>query len=62
MPPKRGRPHFVTGHCFVWQSPTWLFEAGGGTSLYEYCRLARCWRDAHAAAQHIEQTLKPAAG
>jgi alkylation response protein AidB-like acyl-CoA dehydrogenase len=29
-----------------------MFGAGGGTSLYEYCRLTRCWRDAHAAAQH----------
>ena len=30
-----------------------MFEAGGGTSLYEDGRLARCWRDAHAVAQHI---------
>ena len=30
-----------------------MFEAGGGSSLYEDCRLARCWRDAHAAAQHL---------
>jgi alkylation response protein AidB-like acyl-CoA dehydrogenase len=30
-----------------------MFECGGGTSLYEDGRLARCWRDAHAAAQHI---------
>ena len=30
-----------------------MFAAGGGTSLYESGRLARCWRDAHAAGQHI---------
>jgi len=30
-----------------------MFDAGGGTSLYEDCPLARCWRDAHAAAQHL---------
>ena len=33
-----------------------MFEAGGGTSLYEEGRLARCWRDAHAVAQHIALT------
>ena len=33
-----------------------MFEAGGGTSLYEDGRLPRCWRDAHAVAQHIALT------
>src|SRR5262249_14663414 len=33
-----------------------MYEAGGGTSLYEDGRLARCWRDAHAVAQHIALT------
>jgi indole-3-acetate monooxygenase len=28
-------------------------RAGGSASLYEGCRLARCWRDAHAAMQHL---------
>jgi alkylation response protein AidB-like acyl-CoA dehydrogenase len=30
-----------------------MFRAGGSASLYEGCRLARCWRDAHAATQHF---------
>jgi alkylation response protein AidB-like acyl-CoA dehydrogenase len=30
-----------------------MFNAGGGSSLYESCRLARCWRDAHAMTQHL---------
>ncbi len=30
-----------------------MFRAGGSASLYEGGRLARCWRDAHAAAQHF---------
>jgi indole-3-acetate monooxygenase len=30
-----------------------MYRAGGSTSLYEGCRLARCWRDAHAASQHL---------
>jgi alkylation response protein AidB-like acyl-CoA dehydrogenase len=33
-----------------------MFEAGGGTALYENGRLARCSRDAQAAAQHIALT------
>ena len=33
-----------------------MFEAGGGSSLYENGRLARCWRDARAVAQHIALT------
>ena len=33
-----------------------MFEAGGGTSLYEDGRLARCSRDAQAVAQHIALT------
>jgi indole-3-acetate monooxygenase len=33
-----------------------MFEAGGGTALYEDGRLARCSRDAQAAAQHIALT------
>jgi alkylation response protein AidB-like acyl-CoA dehydrogenase len=30
-----------------------MFNAGGGSSLYESGRLARCWRDAHAMTQHL---------
>ncbi|SHK50776.1 Acyl-CoA dehydrogenase [Roseomonas rosea] len=30
------------------------YDAGGGTSVYENCLLQRCFRDAHAAAQHIQ--------
>jgi hypothetical protein len=30
-----------------------MYRAGGSASLYEGCRLARCWRDAHAASQHL---------
>jgi alkylation response protein AidB-like acyl-CoA dehydrogenase len=33
-----------------------MFEAGGGTAVYENGRLARCSRDAQAAAQHIALT------
>ena len=33
-----------------------MFESGGGTSLYEDGRLARCSRDAQALAQHIALT------
>jgi hypothetical protein len=30
-----------------------MYDAGGATSLREACRLERCLRDVHAAAQHI---------
>jgi alkylation response protein AidB-like acyl-CoA dehydrogenase len=30
-----------------------LYRAGGSSSLYEGCRFARCWRDAHAVVQHL---------
>jgi len=30
-----------------------MYNAGGGTSVYETCRLERCFRDVHAATQHI---------
>jgi alkylation response protein AidB-like acyl-CoA dehydrogenase len=30
------------------------YDAGGATSVYETCLLQRCFRDAHAAAQHIQ--------
>jgi indole-3-acetate monooxygenase len=30
-----------------------MYNAGGGTSLYETCRLERCFRDVHACTQHI---------
>jgi alkylation response protein AidB-like acyl-CoA dehydrogenase len=30
------------------------YDAGGGTSVYESCPLQRCFRDAHAAAQHVQ--------
>jgi alkylation response protein AidB-like acyl-CoA dehydrogenase len=30
-----------------------MYNAGGGTSLYEIGRLARCFRDVHACTQHI---------
>jgi alkylation response protein AidB-like acyl-CoA dehydrogenase len=30
-----------------------MFNAGGGTSLYESGRLERCFRDVHACTQHI---------
>ncbi len=29
-------------------------DAGGGTSVYESCPLQRCFRDTHAAAQHVQ--------
>jgi alkylation response protein AidB-like acyl-CoA dehydrogenase len=30
------------------------YDAGGGTAVYESCPLQRCFRDAHAAAQHVQ--------
>ena len=30
------------------------YDAGGGTSVYESCPIQRSFRDAHAAAQHIQ--------
>ncbi len=30
------------------------YDIGGGTSVYESCPLQRCFRDAHAAAQHVQ--------
>jgi alkylation response protein AidB-like acyl-CoA dehydrogenase len=30
------------------------YDAGGATSVYETCLLQRCFRDAHAAAQHVQ--------
>jgi alkylation response protein AidB-like acyl-CoA dehydrogenase len=30
------------------------YDAGGGTSVYESCPLQRCFRDVHAAAQHVQ--------
>jgi indole-3-acetate monooxygenase len=30
------------------------YEIGGGTSVYESCRLQRCFRDMYAAVQHIQ--------
>jgi alkylation response protein AidB-like acyl-CoA dehydrogenase len=29
-----------------------MFNAGGGSAIYERARLARCWRDAHAMSHH----------
>lgn len=31
-----------------------LYDAGGGSSVYERCPLQRCFRDVHAAAQHLQ--------
>jgi alkylation response protein AidB-like acyl-CoA dehydrogenase len=33
---------------------TILHDLGGATAVYESCPLQRCFRDAHAAAQHIQ--------
>ena len=30
------------------------YDLGGGTAVYESCPLQRCFRDAHAAAQHVQ--------
>ena len=30
------------------------YDIGGGTAVYETCPLQRCFRDAHAAAQHVQ--------
>jgi hypothetical protein len=30
-----------------------MFALGGGTALFEGNRLERCFRDAHAAGQHV---------
>jgi indole-3-acetate monooxygenase len=30
------------------------YDVGGGTSVYESCPLQRCFRDVHAAAQHVQ--------
>lgn len=30
------------------------YDAGGGTAVYEDCLIQRCFRDAHAAAQHVQ--------
>jgi alkylation response protein AidB-like acyl-CoA dehydrogenase len=30
------------------------YDIGGGTSVYESCPLQRCFRDAHAAVQHVQ--------
>lgn len=30
------------------------YEIGGGTAVYESCPIQRCFRDVHAAAQHVQ--------
>jgi hypothetical protein len=30
-----------------------MYEAGGGTSIYDSCPLQRRFRDAHVATQHM---------
>jgi indole-3-acetate monooxygenase len=31
-----------------------VYELGGGTSVYESCGIQRCFRDVHAAVQHVQ--------
>ena len=31
-----------------------VYDAGGGTSVYESCPLQRCFRDVHTASQHVQ--------
>jgi alkylation response protein AidB-like acyl-CoA dehydrogenase len=38
---------------FAIQAVDLVYAAGGGTSVREDNRIERCWRDAHAAAQHF---------
>jgi indole-3-acetate monooxygenase len=40
------------GHYAI-QAVDLVHAAGGGTSIREENRIERCWRDAHAAAQHF---------
>jgi alkylation response protein AidB-like acyl-CoA dehydrogenase len=48
----RGRLAMITGVRHAVQAVDLMYEAGGGTSIYESSPLERCFRDIHVAAQH----------
>src|SRR5690606_6753374 len=31
-----------------------VYRLGGATSIFQSCPIERCWRDVHAAAQHVQ--------